>query len=257
MNKLISFHAFRRQYDIIKEFRSNNKDAVVDTMGTESHFPKKTKSEDEKFRVLVALILSVQTNDKITDRVINNLFKDGFTRAKARSLSHGQLFELISEVNFNNRKVEYIKEMAELFKQKKIPETVSELTQIKGIGNKIANLYTQIALGKVEGIAIDTHCHRIPNRLNWIHTRSPDETKKQIEDLLPMQEWAEFNINIVGFGQLICKAVKPLCSDCPLKNECTSQDNYTKYKTKRVNKPSKSKTSDQESSIGSIELESD
>jgi endonuclease-3 len=98
------------------------------------------------------------------------------------------------------------------------------LLKIKGVGNKIALLFLSIAFGQVQGIPVDTHCHRVPNRLKWIETASPKETQAVLERIIPRTEWSEFNKTIVGFGQQTCKAKQPLCYQCPIYNECLADD---------------------------------
>lgn len=104
--------------------------------------------------------------------------------------------------------------------------------KFNGVGPKIANLYTQIGFGKVHGISVDTHCHRIPNRLKWVKTANPIATKAELEKIFPKEEWEHVNYTLVGFGQNICAAVKPKCEQCPINKLCTSDDNRTKRKHK-------------------------
>ena len=107
-------------------------------------------------------------------------------------------------------------------------KSINELLKIKGVGFKIANLYTQIALNKTYGISVDTHCHRIANRLKWIQTNTPNETKKQLELVFERDKWHVVNKTVVGFGQSICVAGVPKCEKCPLNKLCQADENYVR-----------------------------
>ena len=106
--------------------------------------------------------------------------------------------------------------------------------KLKGIGPKIANLYAQIALSKNTGISVDTHCHRIPNRLKWIKTNSPIQTKEKLEEIFEKSEWPHINKILVGFGQEICCSVSPKCEVCPINKLCISDENSTIKKFKKL-----------------------
>ena len=90
---------------------------------------------------------------------------------------------------------------------------------IKGIGPKTANIVLSFAFGK-NVLPIDTHCHRIPNRLGWVKTKNPEQTEKELEKILPKQYWREFNGIFVLFGKTICVPIYPKCSICPIKKYC-------------------------------------
>lgn len=91
-----------------------------------------------------------------------------------------------------------------------------------GVGVKIAMIYMNVVEGVQEGIGVDTHVHRICNRLGWAKTEDPNSTEKQLQAAFHRKWWKEMNIALVGFGQLICNAKKPLCSQCPVSKECPS-----------------------------------
>lgn len=108
-----------------------------------------------------------------------------------------------------------------------------DLLKIKGVGNKIGIIYMRVAEGKNEGISVDTHCHRIPNRLKWFKSKNPRESQGLLEEIFKKKEWTYINEVIVGFGQNICDAKKPKCKICPLKNVCVANENYCKKKLKK------------------------
>ena len=108
-----------------------------------------------------------------------------------------------------------------------------EILKIKGIGQKIGILYMRIAENKNEGISVDTHCHRIPNRLKWYKTNSPKKRQEKLENIFDKKEWEFVNETLVGFGQNICDAKKPNCKICPLRNFCEADENYCKKSLKK------------------------
>jgi len=94
-----------------------------------------------------------------------------------------------------------------------------ELLSIKGIGRKTANIVLCLSYNKCV-IPIDTHCHRIPNRIGWIKTKNPDETEFELKKILPEKYWDDFNNLFVQFGQTICVPISPFCSKCPIEKHC-------------------------------------
>lgn len=104
-----------------------------------------------------------------------------------------------------------------------IPNTIAKLTKLPGVGPKIAHLVMQNAWDVNSGIGVDLHVHRIANRLHWVassNTKSPDQTRIDLEDWLPPQYWREINPLLVGFGQTICTSQRPDCSNCLIREHC-------------------------------------
>lgn len=135
------------------------------------------------------------------------------------------LENLLKPVSFYKRKAVNIIEIAKIIKNEydeDIPNTFENLCKLPGIGPKMANLVMLVAWKKCVGIAVDTHIHRIANRLHWVNTKDPIKTEKDIEDFLPHHHWSTINKLFVGFGQTICKAVNPLCQSCLLNDVCPS-----------------------------------
>jgi endonuclease-3 len=129
------------------------------------------------------------------------------------------------------------------------PEDYNELVKLPGIGPKMAHLYLQCCCDKVEGIAVDTHVHRICNRLKWVDdTKTPEETRKRLEDWVPKEKWIDVNTLLVGLGQTICFAKKPKCEECLIKDTCHFYNNggeenkKSRSKSKSVSKRKPSKT---------------
>ncbi|XP_015271086.1 PREDICTED: endonuclease III-like protein 1 [Gekko japonicus] len=122
-------------------------------------------------------------------------------------------------------KVRYIKETSAILKRDyggDIPKTVAELVKLPGVGPKMAHLTMTIAWQDVSGIGVDTHVHRISNRLKWVkkETKLPEETRQALENWLPRELWSEINWLLVGFGQQICLPISPRCGDCLNRDIC-------------------------------------
>ena len=126
------------------------------------------------------------------------------------------------------------------------PESLEEVVKLKGIGYKMALIYLKDVCGKVEGIAVDTHIHKIANRLGWTETKNAEKTRKQLESIVDKKYWEEMNPILVGFGQEICKSVKPKCDECLLIKECL----WYKEEKKRKEEEEKEKKKKKELSKG-------
>jgi endonuclease-3 len=138
-----------------------------------------------------------------------------------RTLSETQLADLIFPVGFYRTKARQILAIAGLLESKndEVPRTREELLLLPGVGRKTANLVLNLAFS-IEAICVDTHVHRIPNRLGWIDTRTVEESESALEALWPRRHWIEANALLVSFGQQICTPVSPRCSICPLRGQC-------------------------------------
>lgn len=123
------------------------------------------------------------------------------------------------------RKVEYLKKTSLILKEKyngDIPDTAEKLCELPGVGPKMAHICMQVAWDQISGIGVDTHVHRISNRLGWVKksTKGPEDTRKELEAWLPRDLWAEVNHLLVGFGQTVCMPQRPKCSECLNKDIC-------------------------------------
>ncbi|KAN0027150.1 hypothetical protein ACTFIU_009835 [Dictyostelium citrinum] len=213
---------WREVWDKIKIMRSENL-APVDTLGAESFNQDHIEPIEKRFHILVGCLLSSQTKDAITHAAVTRLKEYGLTVDKMLTIDINKLETLLHPVGFYKRKAIYLKKIAEILKNKyngDIPPTFKEIEQLPGIGPKMTNLIVQIAWGRVEGIAVDVHMHRISNRLGWVKTKTPEETMKDLESWLPKENWGTVNHLLVGFGQTICSPVNPKCANCLVNNLC-------------------------------------
>jgi len=175
------------------------------------------------FTTLVSCLLSLRTKDEVTEQASRLLLKRYDTPQKIVQLTESQIAKLIYPVGFYNTKAKRIRDISKTLIEKynsKVPDDFNELLTLKGVGRKTANIVMVYGHKKSGFLPIDTHCHRIPNRLGWIRTKNPEETEKALKKILPKQYWDDFNTLFVLFGQRICVPVSPLCSKCPIKRFC-------------------------------------
>eukprot|EP01135_Chromosphaera_perkinsii_P003279 Nk52_evm54s239 gene=Nk52_evmTU54s239 len=223
--------AWRQQLELIKQMRRENP-APVDSMGCEAHPGKDSDPKNYRFQVLISLMLSSQTKDEVNHAAMNRLREYGCTVDKLSEIEPTLLGELIYPVGFWRRKTEYIKKTVEILIRDyngDIPDSIDKLIKLPGVGPKMAYICMNSAWGDVQGIGVDTHVHRIAQRMGWVKNKknalkidikSPEDTRKVLESWLPREYWDELNITLVGFGQTICKPVQPKCGECYLKATC-------------------------------------
>lgn len=178
--------------------------------------------------ILIGTILSARTRDENTSTVVRELF----ARYKsARSLAQAKLSDvekIIKSTGFYHVKAKRIMEVASLIDSKysgKVPDTLEELLSLPGVGRKTANCVLVYAFEK-PAIPVDTHVHRISNRLGLVQTKTPEETELELMKKIQKKYWLKINDMFVMYGQNICKPISPMCGVCQIKKEC----NY--YKTK-------------------------
>jgi len=188
---------WRKTYDLMVEMR-RERNAPVDSMGAESN--------DDPFHILIALMLSSQTKDQMVAETMDRLKTHGLTVENLCQTSAEDLNELIRRVGFHNNKTRYIKEACEIIANEfdgKVPDTAEGLLKLPGVGPKMAFIALSAAYGKHEGIGVDTHMHRMLNVLGWVETKTPEQTRLQLQSWLPKDLWPEVNIVMVGVGQMI------------------------------------------------------
>ena len=175
------------------------------------------------FTTLISCILSLRTKDEVTDQASIRLLRQYNTPEKLVKLSEKQIESLIYPVGFYKIKARRIKEISKTIIENysgNVPEYFNELLKLKGVGRKTANIVMVYGHKKQDYLPIDTHCHRIPNRLGWIKTKNPEQTEKELKKILPKKYWMDFNHLFVTFGQTICVPISPFCSKCPIEQFC-------------------------------------
>jgi endonuclease-3 len=180
------------------------------------------RGKSDAFKILIACLLSSRAKDEVTEKISEELFKIADTPEKISKLQTKKLEKIIFSTGHYHKKARILKHISkDLIKRfnGKVPDNKEDLISIKGIGQKTSNIVLNFAFDK-EAIPIDTHCHRLPNRIGWIKTKNADETEIEIMKILPKKYWKEFNGIFVLFGRTICVPVSPFCSKCPIKNYC-------------------------------------
>jgi len=180
---------------------------------------KKFKSP---FLVLISCLLSLRTRDETTLPASERLFARADTMQKMLNIPVGEIQKLIYPVGFYKTKAERIHGICEDLIHRfggQVPDDIDLLLTLKGVGRKTANLVLTEGFGK-SGICVDTHVHRISNRLGYIKTKTPDETEFTLRKKLPQKYWIEYNALLVTWGQNVCKPISPLCSSCPVDKIC-------------------------------------
>ncbi|XP_028709754.1 endonuclease III-like protein 1 [Peromyscus leucopus] len=209
---------WQQQLANIRIMRSK-KDAPVDQLGAEHCYDAGAPAKVQRYQVLLSLMLSSQTKDQVTAGAMQRLRARGLTVESILQTDDDMLGRLIYPVGFWRNKVKFIKQTTAILQQRyegDIPATVAELVALPGVGPKMAHLAMAVAWGTTSGVAVDTHVHRITNRLRWTkkETKSPEETRTALEEWLPRELWSEINGLLVGFGQQICLPVRPQCQTC-------------------------------------------
>jgi len=180
------------------------------------------RGKDDAFKILISCLLSLRTRDEVTEVVSERLFKVADTPEKIIKLDLSKLKKIIFKTGHFNKKADTLKHVScEILSRfhGEVPKTYDKLISIKGIGPKTANIVLAFAYNQAV-IPVDTHCHRIPNRIGWIKTKLPEQTEKELVKILPKKYYREFNSIFVQFGRDICVPISPKCSLCPIEKYC-------------------------------------
>ena len=178
---------------------------------------------DDPFQVLIATMLSAQTRDAVTHAASTRLFELARTPKTMALLSAAEVQRAIYPVSFYRNKAEHVRETCrQLVTQYRgqVPTTMEELLKLPGVGRKTANLVLILAHRSERNICVDTHVHRIANRLGWVSTRTPEETEHALYKVVSRRWWPVINLYLVTWGQNVCRPVYPLCSSCVLAELC-------------------------------------
>lgn len=180
------------------------------------------KERRDPFLVLIGTLLSLRTKDELTEKAMERLTKRARTPQEILGISEKELERLIYPVGFYRNKSHTLKDVSRIIIDKyggHVPDSIDELLTMKGVGRKTANLVITEGYGKL-GICVDTHVHRISNRLGFILTKNPYETEEALRKILPRKYWIIYNTLLVTFGRRICRPISPFCDTCPLSDIC-------------------------------------
>ncbi len=194
--------------------------------------------KDYAFKTLIATILSVRTQDETTIKVIEKLWKIYSTPQQIAEAPIEHLEELIHSSGTFRQKAKRIKETSRIIHEKyqgEVPNNLEDLLSLPGVGRKVANCVLVISFNK-PAIPVDTHVHRISNRIGWVETKTPNHTEKALEKIFPISDWMKINYTMVSFGKMICKPQKPLCESCPINKYCEKKIRIPEKKKKPAKK---------------------
>ena len=181
-----------------------------------------TANGPDPFRILIGCILSLRTKDEVTYPATERLFAKAKDPAGMVRLTRATIAKTIYPAGFYRTKAGQIRALCAILLSRyggRVPDTIEELLLLPGVGRKTANLTVTLGFGKA-GICVDTHVHRIVNRLGWVATKAPDDTEAALRLRLAKRWWIPINETLVRHGQQVCKPVSPLCSACPVERSC-------------------------------------
>jgi endonuclease-3 len=181
-------------------------------------------AEDSRdpFRILISCLISLRTKDEVTGAASARLFRLATTPRAMAALPASTIAGAIYPAGFYRTKAATIREICRALLEGHggtVPDTMEDLLALKGVGRKTANLVLTLGFGK-PGICVDTHVHRISNRLGFVTTKTPEQTEFALRAILPRRYWIPYNDLLVTFGQNVCKPISPLCSTCPVRDSC-------------------------------------
>ena len=179
--------------------------------------------EEDPFQVLIATLLSARTQDATTLAASTRLFKVARTPRTMAALTVRQIERLIYPVSFYRHKARHVRATCLLLMERykgRVPDTMEELLTLPGVGRKTANLVLILAFKSRQNICVDTHVHRISNRLGWVRTATPDETEQALYAATDRRWWPLINLYFVTWGQNVCRPVYPRCDACAIAGLC-------------------------------------
>jgi endonuclease-3 len=181
------------------------------------------EQQDDPFQVLIATMLSAQTRDPVTAEASRRLFRVARTPETMAKLTEMEIQRLICPVSFYRNKAVHVRETCRQIVtrfRRRVPSTMEALLTLPGVGRKTANLVLILAHRSGSNICVDTHVHRIANRLGWVQTRTPEETEQALYAAAARKWWPIINLYLVTWGQNVCRPVYPLCGSCAIADLC-------------------------------------
>ena len=178
---------------------------------------------EDPFQVLISTLLSARTQDATTHAASTCLFRAARTPKTMARLTVRQIERLIYPVSFYRHKARFVRATCQALLSRfegRVPGTIEELVSLPGVGRKTATLVLILAFQSQQHICVDTHVHRISNRLGWVETRQPDETEQALYKATDARWWPYINLYLVTWGQNVCRPVYPRCRDCAIAGDC-------------------------------------
>ncbi|MBO4717998.1 MAG: endonuclease III [Spirochaetales bacterium] len=178
--------------------------------------------KQDPFSVLISTVISLRTKDDVTLKASRRLLAEAPDPEAMLRLSEERIAQLIFPAGFYKRKATQIHQISAILVDEyggKVPADADLLMKLPGVGIKTANLTLNLGFG-IDAICVDCHVHQISNRLGWIDTRTPEESEKALQPIMPRRFWIPLNELLVSYGQEVCTSVSPKCSMCPENGRC-------------------------------------
>ena len=178
---------------------------------------------EDPFQILIATLLSARTQDATTHAAATRLFRRARTPKTMAALPVKEIEKLIYPVSFYRTKARHVKACCRMLLDRfggRVPSTLEELVLLPGVGRKTANLVMILGFKSLRNICVDTHVHRISNRLGWVATKLPDETEEALYRATDARWWPYINLYLVTWGQNVCRPIGPRCGDCVIAPDC-------------------------------------
>jgi endonuclease III len=174
------------------------------------------------FEILVSTLLSLRTKDEVTAAAADRLFAEARTPEALLALGEKRVAELIFPVGFYPTKAARLMQISRILIEQcrgAVPDCMEALLALPGVGRKTANLVLGEGFGR-PAMCVDTHVHRISNRIGYVRTRTAAQTETELRRKLPDRHWTRYNELLVAFGQVVCRPLSPFCSRCPVESMC-------------------------------------
>jgi len=178
---------------------------------------------EEPFQILIATLLSARTQDATTHAASTRLFRRARSPQSMAALPVREFERLIYPVSFYRNKARHVKACCRMLLDRfdgRVPSTLEELVMLPGVGRKTANLVMILAFKSRQNICVDTHVHRISNRLGWVKTQLPEDTEQALYKATDARWWPYINLYLVTWGQNVCRPIGPRCGDCAIADVC-------------------------------------
>jgi endonuclease-3 len=180
-------------------------------------------SREDPFQVLISTMLSAQTRDEVTHAASMRLFRVARSPRTMAAVRTSTIQRLIYPVSFYRVKARHVKEASRQILARfggQVPNRMEDLLTLPGVGRKTANLVLILSHASRQNICVDTHVHRISNRLGWVRTRTPDQTEQALYRAVPKRFWPDVNLYLVTWGQNVCRPIYPRCRACVISDAC-------------------------------------
>jgi endonuclease-3 len=198
---------------------------VIDRLYDEYPDPTISLHFSNRLELLVAVMLSAQCTDERVNATTEDLFEKYQTAEDYANADEDELSADIGSITYHNSKAGYLTESGRIIAEEhggEVPDTMSELTELPGVGRKTANVVLQHGHDLTEGIVVDTHVQRLSRRLGLTEEESPEKIERDLMPVVPEADWKEFTHLLIDHGRAVCDARNPDCSDCVLEDICPS-----------------------------------